>query len=224
MKVAYAGAPGAFSHEAALALAPGREAVACDSFAAVAAFVLEVRAALGILPLRNSAAGAVPGVEALIRGSRLEIVAEQARPVRMHLLALPGVRLEEIRTAVSHPMALRQCARTLAMLGLATEEAPNTARAAEALNDRTTGVLASEAAAALYGLAIVRRDVHDDPENATTFALVALLPRPDDTLGRLQLAQAPPARLAAGPGDEGGGGGHGQGDRERGSAERRDQP
>ena len=172
MKVAYAGAPGAFSHEAALTFAGDHEPKACSSFEAVAAAVQAGDAALGVLPLRNSAAGPVPGVEALIASARLVVAAERDLAVRLHLLARPGVTLEQIRTVASHPMALRQCSRTIAELGLATREAANTALAARDLRDSATGVLASEAAAALYGLEIVRRDLHDDPANVTRFALV----------------------------------------------------
>jgi prephenate dehydratase len=91
----------------------------------------------------------------------------------MHLLGLPGARLETVRTAVSHPVALRQCARTLDRLGFAREEAANTAVAAAALRDPAKAVLASEAAAEAYGLVILLRDVHDRPDNETRFALLA---------------------------------------------------
>jgi prephenate dehydratase len=91
----------------------------------------------------------------------------------MHLLGVEGARLEDVRTVISHPVALKQCARTLEDLGLATEEAPNTALAAQSLAVRHRAVLASEAAAEAYGLTILRRDVHDRADNATRFAVLA---------------------------------------------------
>jgi prephenate dehydratase len=69
-------------------------------------------------------------------------------------------------------MALRQCARALEKLGVALEEAPNTAVAARDLADSAHAVLASEAAAKAYGLDILQRDLQDDPNNRTRFALV----------------------------------------------------
>ncbi|HEV8406813.1 MAG TPA: prephenate dehydratase domain-containing protein, partial [Sphingomicrobium sp.] len=93
--------------------------------------------------------------------------------IRMHLLGLPDASLDQIRTVVSHPVALRQCAATLAALGVGTEETSNTAVAAKALTNPMRGVLASEAAATLYGLSILKRDVHDRPDNATRFAIVS---------------------------------------------------
>ena len=171
MKIAYHGMPGAFSHEACLAFAPGFAPLALPTFADVVEAVLDGTAERGILPMENSAAGPVPGNRELLADDRLTIVATEPLPVRMHLLALPGVAMAEITTIVSHPMALRQCAAQLSALGVATKNASNTAAAAANLVDRTHGVLASEAAARAYDLDIVRRDLHDDTDNATMFSL-----------------------------------------------------
>lgn len=170
--IAYQGAPGAFGHEACLTFAPGLEPVPFASFAEVVAAVEERRAARGMLPVHNNEAGPVEEVERLLDAAALDRVGEYLLPVRMHLIALPGTALDSVRTAVSHPVALKQCARSLDRLGLAREEAANTAVAAARLYDPTKAVLASETAARLYGLEILLRDVHDRPDNATTFVLV----------------------------------------------------
>jgi prephenate dehydratase len=173
MKVAYQGAPGAFGHQACLAFLPEYDPVAQPSFAAVIAAVEQGLAECGMLPVENNVAGPVPEAVALLGASSAVEVGRHVLPVRMHLLGLPGASLAGMRVAISHPVALRQCARTLAALGLATEEAENTAVAARALDRLDKAALASEAAAAAYGLAILRRDVHDSPDNATTFVVLA---------------------------------------------------
>jgi prephenate dehydratase len=172
MTVAYQGAPGAFSHQACLSFLPDHAAIARPTFAGVVAAVIEGAANFGMLPLSNSAAGEVDGVSALIEKARLVIEAEYRLPVRMHLLGLSGSRLEDVRTVSSHPMALKQCARALSRLGLRSRDAPNTALAAQSLNDPATAAVASEAAAGFYGLNILLRDLQDDPDNSTLFALV----------------------------------------------------
>jgi prephenate dehydratase len=172
VKVAYQGAPGAFGHEACLAFLPRYRPEARESFAEVARAVAEEEAERGMLPLSNSRAGPVPGVAEAIEAHALNVLEDRLLPVRMHLLALPGTSLGEVRMVVSHPMALRQCAARLRALGLAGEEAANTAVAARDLREADKAVLGSEAAAAAYGLAILLRDVHDDPANATRFAIV----------------------------------------------------
>ncbi len=172
MTVAYQGVEGAFSHEACLRFLPDHQPVAFPTFSDVVAAVQRADVDFGMLPVANNEAGET-GSRELIEKGRLRIVGEPVLPVRMHLLAIPSAKLDQIRTVVSHPVALRQCSRTLAELGLATEETSNTALAAKALNNPSRAVLASERAAEIYGLAILRRDVHDRPDNATQFAIVS---------------------------------------------------
>lgn len=173
MRVAYQGVPGAFGHQACLAFLPEHDPVAEPSFAAVVAAVAEGRAERGLIPVENSIAGPVEETAGLLDGAPVAIVGEPVLPVRMHLLGLPGARLETVRTVISHPVALRQCVRTLDRLGLVREEAANTAIAAAELRDPAKAVLASAAAGEAYGLILLLADVHDRPDNATRFALLA---------------------------------------------------
>jgi prephenate dehydratase len=173
MKVAYQGVPGAFAHQACLDFLADHVPLGCATFADVVASVERGEADRGVLPVENSHAGPVTDARDLIEGSDLVVVAERVLPVRMHLLGLPGAKLEDVTTAVSHPIALKQCAATLERLGLTPEPAVNTAVAAQSLADPTKSVLASEAAAKAYGLIILKRDVHDTPDNSTTFAVLA---------------------------------------------------
>ncbi|MEO7277896.1 MAG: prephenate dehydratase domain-containing protein, partial [Sphingomicrobium sp.] len=127
---------------------------------------------LGMLPLANNEAGET-GARELIDKARLHIVDEPVLPVRMHLLGLPSANLDQIRTVVSHPVALRQCSDLLAAMAVETEETSNTAVAAKALANPGRAVLASEAAASIYGLEILKRDVHNRSDNSTRFAIVS---------------------------------------------------
>lgn len=175
MKVAYQGEPGAFSHEACLTFLPGYELVRKRSFEDVFDSVLTGEAELGMLPEENVAAGIVPQVRALLDRNELRVRARHVLRVHMHLMANPGATLQAIRTIVSHPIALAQCRETVAALDVATEESLNTAGAAKELaesGDLTRAVLASEKAAAQYGLAILKRDLQDHPENATRFVVL----------------------------------------------------
>ena len=175
MTVAYQGVPGAFSHEACRRFLPDEEAMGCATFAQVIEAVEQGQAEFGMLPRANNSAGTVDEVQDLLDQARVTIVAEHKLPIRIHLLGLPTGKLEEVRTAVSHPMALKQCAGSLSALGLEQQSASNTAAAAQALSDPSNAVLASEAAAEAYGLAILKRDMHDRDDNETTFVVVARL-------------------------------------------------
>jgi prephenate dehydratase len=172
MTVAYQGAEGAFSHEACLCFLPEHEAVPVATFSDVLTAVQSGEADVGILPLANNDAGET-GARELIAKARLHILSEPVLPVRMHLLGLPSAKLDQIRTVVSHPIALAQCSEALTKLGVETEETSNTALAAQALRNPNRAVLASEAAAAIYGLTILERDLQNRPDNATRFAIVS---------------------------------------------------
>jgi prephenate dehydratase len=173
MTVAYHGVPGAFSHEACLRFVPGEEPVGLASFADVIRAVEQGEADVGVVPLENNNAGGVDEVQQLLKGSSLKVVGEHRLPVRIHLLGLPESSLDGIRTAVSHPMAIKQCRDNLAALGLVPEEASSTSVAAQTLSDPTKAVLASEAAADAYGLVVLKRNVHDHEVNDTTFVVVS---------------------------------------------------
>ena len=174
--VAYQGVPGALGEEACRIFLPEYARVAMPSFAAVVAAVQTGETMLGMLPVTNSTVGAVPGIEELIEESGLAVRARHELPVHLHLMARPGVALKEVRSVISHPVALGQCAASIARLGLGAEPADNTAMAAQTLagdSGRTRAAIASEAAASTYGLTILIRDMHDRPDNATTFCVVA---------------------------------------------------
>src|SRR5439155_23500734 len=165
--------PGAFSHEACLRFLPDEEPVGLPTFADVVRAVEQGEADYGILPLENNNAGGVDEVQDLLGKTSLTIAGEHRLPIRIHLLGLPGARLDQVRAAVSHPMAIKQCTETLRSLGLDTEEAPSTSVAAQTLSDPAKAVLASEAAASAYGLVVLKPNVHDREVNETTFVVVS---------------------------------------------------
>ena len=183
-RVAFQGAPGAFSYEACRAILPLGEPVAFKTFAQAFAAVGSGDCALGVIPLRNSTAGPVAEAVELLATCGLRMVSEHPWPVRLQLMVPPGVTLETVEVVASHPMALKQCARVLARLGaefgVRVELAFDTAGAARDLarsGDPARAAIAARAAADLYGLDILMADIEDEPDNTTWFAVLAA-PRP----------------------------------------------
>lgn len=175
-RAAFQGVPGAFSHEAALALLPDHAPVPFATFAEVFAAVGEARCERAVVPVENSSAGPVPEVNALLPESGLQVVQEAWRPIRLMLHALPGATLDGLRTAHSHPMALKQCRLALAALDLEPVEAFDTAGAAAELaaaGDRSRAAVASRTAGAIAGLVVLREDLQDEPDNRTRFLVLA---------------------------------------------------
>jgi prephenate dehydratase len=175
-KVAFQGVPGAFSDEACRSFTPEWEPVACDTFADAFDAVTSGACERALLPVHNVTAGPVEPVVRLLPASGLKVLSEHDLIVRQQLMALPGVRLEDVEVVASHPMALGQCRRFLVGLGAREEEAFDTAGAARDLSassDRKRAVIAARAAAELYGLTILAPDIQDDPSNWTRFLFLA---------------------------------------------------
>src|SRR5690606_10910969 len=102
MRIAFQGAEGAYSEAAARRAWPHAETVPCDSFEAVFDAVAAGRVSHGLLPVENSIGGSIHRNYDLLLERDLPIVAETELPVVHNLLALPGVRKEEIRRVLSH--------------------------------------------------------------------------------------------------------------------------
>lgn len=178
-RVAYQGAPGAFSHEACMALRPWDTAVAYDTFDAAIAAVQSGDCDCALIPVENSTIGVVEPAASLLAASGLHQVAEVWRPIRLALMGQLDARLADIRTVESHPVALRQCAGSLAEMRLTPVEVFDTAGAARdvaASGDPTRAAVAPAGAAEVYGLSILRHDLQDNADNRTRFVLACRQP------------------------------------------------
>ena len=180
-KIAFQGEPGANSDEACRTYFPDMDPRPCATFEDAFEAVKSGDCALGMIPVENSIAGRVGDVHHLLPNSGLKIIGERFKPIRFQLMANPGARLEDIRTVASMPIALGQCRKVLRKLGVATEQAGDTAGAAKALAERpdpTRAAIAPALAAEIYGLDILLRDVEDERHNTTRFLIMTADPNP----------------------------------------------
>lgn len=173
--VAFQGARGAFSYEACLALRPWSQTRGYPTFAEAIGAVASGECECGLIPVENTIVGLLPEPNRLIEEAGLKIVAEAWRPMRQMLLGVPGARLQDLKTAESHPVALGQCRQSIAELGLTPVEAYDTAGAAEEVaraGDVTRAAIAPAVAAEIYDLRVLRQDMQDTPDNRTRFVVV----------------------------------------------------
>lgn len=173
--IAYLGGNGSFSEEACRRFAPAHDLMPLGDFAAVAKAVCQGSADVALLPVSNSRAGPIAIVHQLLAHPELRVVGHETLAVRLHLLALPGSSLERIATVASHPAALVQCASYLARRGWTATPLASTAEAARQVQlsgDPTRAAIASEPAAAIYGLEVLAHDVQGRDDNVTCFAIV----------------------------------------------------
>jgi len=178
--VAFQGEPGAYSDLAAREyFGEGITTLPCHSFEDVfeaASGSSGVTCTHGLLPIENSLAGSIHRNYDLLLRNNLYIVGEYHLRVSHCLLALPGVKLEEVRSAHSHPQALAQCEANLNRLGLERVVEADTAGSARLLRengDRSSAALASRRAAEVYQLNILAENMEDNPANYTRFLALA---------------------------------------------------
>jgi arogenate/prephenate dehydratase len=182
-RVAYQGVPGAYSEEAAMAAHPGCHALPCPDYETALRSVELHNADRVILPVESTVQGTIhANYDLLLHHDRLHVVGEFYFPVQYCLLVLPGVSRAEIGCVVSHRLAILQCERTLASLGLGdasrktTDDTTSAADYVSRNNLRHTAAIASARAAEIYGLRVVARGIQDEYSNLTRFLILALQP------------------------------------------------
>jgi prephenate dehydratase len=180
MRIAYLGPPGSFSEEAVARceLSSGDAPVPCATFADAYHALRRGEVEGALLPIENSIEGSVGGnLDLLVHEPGPLIRREVLVPVRQHLLAPAGTRIEDVRRVVSHPQPVGQCSRFLRerLAGVPIEPANSTSDAAmrAAAAGPGAAAIASRAAAERYGLAVLAESIQDVEENVTRFVLVA---------------------------------------------------
>lgn len=174
--IAFGGAPGSNSHQAAMRHAPEALPLPCYSFEDALDAVHGGKAGAAMIPLDNSQAGRVSDIHFLLPESGLYIVAEIFLPITHCLM---GLGTGPFEGAWSHPHALAQSRRYLADRAIAGLSYADTAGAAALVAERGDPAMAAIApplAAELYGLRIVEREVEDAHDNTTRFVVLAKRP------------------------------------------------
>ncbi|XVE87770.1 hypothetical protein DITRI_Ditri19aG0014500 [Diplodiscus trichospermus] len=180
VRVAYQGIPGAYSEDAALKAYPNCETVPCDEFEATFKAVELWLVDKAVLPIENSLGGSIHRNYDLLLRHRLHIVREVQLVVNHCLLALPGVKKQDVKHVFSHPQALAQCEMALTKLGINiranTDDCAAAALMVASSGERNMGAIASSRAAALYGLDILAEKIQDEDDNITRYLVLAREP------------------------------------------------
>ena len=177
MTVAFQGELGAFSEEAVRAVFESAELMPCGAFEDVFAAVEEGQADRAVVPIENSVFGSVPVNYDHLRQHDVQIVGELNLRIRHHLMGTEGASLDGVRHVRSHPQALGQCRHFLRehLPDAETQPMYDTAGAAQYIAEAgalDTVAIASEAAAARYGLTVLAAGIEDDPQNFTRFLVL----------------------------------------------------
>ncbi len=129
-----------------------------------------------VMAIENSIAGSILPNYALIDEYDLSITGEHYTPVNMNLMALQGQKVSDIKKVFSHPMALLQCKEFFKKhKHIKLIEDADTAEAARRISEEgkmKVAAVASPAAAKMYGLEILAKEIHTIKSNATRFLVL----------------------------------------------------
>jgi len=173
-RVGFLGPEGSFSHEATISLG-ATEPVAYRSLADLLAAVTDGEIEQALVPLENALEGTVAAtIDGLVFDHELFIVHELILPISLHLLAKPGVAVDEVTSVRSYVHALGQVRNYLASRGLNTVETASTSQAAREVAESSEkwAAVGSKLAGELFGLEAIASDIADHGSNATKFVLV----------------------------------------------------
>jgi prephenate dehydratase len=174
--VAFQGEHGAFSEAAAFGYFGKRiKTLPLESFDKVFAAVGKT-ADYGIMPIENSIEGGVLQACDLLIESELRVVGEFVLRVRHCLIADPDTRLKDIKYVYSHVQALGQCRRYIHEMKFIPVAYIDTAGSVKMLKERhlaDSAAIASEEAAKIYGLRILKKGIETDKRNYTRFLILA---------------------------------------------------
>jgi chorismate mutase/prephenate dehydratase len=181
LPVAYLGPAGTFAHQAATRrFGSSARFQPVRTIADVFDEVERDRAEFGVVPVENSTEGAVNVTLDRLIDSDVTITGEITLDISQHLISRAR-ELGEVKVVCSHPQGLAQCRAWLAahLPDAVSEETPSTAAAVErARDDATVAAIASDMAAQVNRVPILRARIEDNPANSTRFLVIGRRPVP----------------------------------------------
>ncbi len=176
MKIAIQGELGSFSHEAAGKMVPRAIVVPCARSAEVFDRVENGSVQAAVIPIENSLAGSVAEHFDLLLTREVFIHHELHLRIRHNLIAPPGVKLDQVRRVLSHPVALDQCRDFFRsrpeVQAVPFYDTAGSVRHVVSEGVRDAAAIAPKQAARQYGGRVLLAGIEDDQQNYTRFLLI----------------------------------------------------
>ena len=172
LKVAFQGEKGAYSHLACLEIFPNSEVKACKTFNEAFMMAKESSEYKIVIPITNSSTGSIADMHYLLPKYKLQIHAEHFQKVSHNLLGIKNSKIQDIKTVRSHAQALSQCSKIILENNFKALVSADTAGSAKLISekkDKREAAIASELAAKIYGLEMLKQNVEDETGNVTRF-------------------------------------------------------
>ena len=175
IKIAFQGEKGAYSHLASLEVFPKAEVKACSTFEEAFKLANENLEYRIVIPIENSLAGRVADIQYLNPKYKLQIHAEHFQKVSHCLVGVKGSKIKDVKTVRSHSQAIGQCQKIINQNNLKPIIAADTAGSARFISekkDKSDSAIASELAAKIYNLEILKSKIEDESQNVTRFLIM----------------------------------------------------
>ena len=191
--IAIQGERGSYSEQAATKLLGSEiEVCCCEYFEEVFQRTTKEEADYCLIPIENSLSGSIHKNYDLLLRHNLKITGEINLRVEHNLIVLPGVKFREIKTVISHPVALDQCENFFEEhLGLTKRSAYDTSGSVKRIMEqglKDSAAIAGARAAEYHGAEILKTGIQDNRENFTRFFLLAREPEVQENQDKTSIA------------------------------------
>jgi chorismate mutase / prephenate dehydratase len=140
---------------------------------------------LAVLPIENTTSGGINEVYDLLLHTTLLIIGEEKFQVKHCFVARKEVPLTKIKKVFAHYQAASQCSKFLEMIpSVSIEYFDDTAMSVKKIKEEGNafyGAIASEEAAKLFQLKILKKDIANQSENFTRFLIASRKPQEVDS-------------------------------------------
>ena len=177
-KISIQGARGSFHDIVARKKFPGdSEIIESDTFHQVFEDIRDGKADYGVVAIENSIYGSFRENYDLMLAHDAKIVGEVYLRIVLDLIAMPGVKMEDIGEVYTHPLAMTQSHAFLEkhpnMVRIESDDTAGSVRMIKEEGRHDAAAIASGLAAEIYGMKILAKDVETKKENYTRFLLIA---------------------------------------------------
>jgi prephenate dehydratase len=175
LKIAIQGVHGAFHEIAARSFhqADEIEVVPAETFEELVRKVESGEVDSAVMAIENTIAGSLLRNYNLLNESDLRIRGEVFLRIKQNLMALKGVKIEDLKSVHSHPIALQQCVDFFQQYPhIKLIEATDTALVAQQIQEkgsRKMGAIASTLAAEIYDMNLLAESIESYKKNYTRF-------------------------------------------------------
>jgi prephenate dehydratase len=178
IKISIQGARGSFHDIVARKRFPGdSEILESDTFKQVFEDVKKGFVDYGVVAIENSIYGSFLENYDLLLKYEAKIAGEAYLRIELDLIALPGVKMQDLKEVYTHPMAMSQAEDFLEKHpNIRRIETHDTAAAARLIkNERMeyAATIGSHLAADIYGLRILAKDIETEKDNYTRFLIIS---------------------------------------------------